>query len=407
MLLRPTLRGQPLAVLVLLVGGWVTLRAVTWQPPSWAADFNRQHRIALAVQPASAPGLAAASQQQIVEQPLAGGMSFPALSPVYGQGGWQLPWFGPQAQAPMQTPEYAPQPRPQIILREAPYTLAVDDRSSGSGTEPLLAAGHQLMWMAALARLAVPPEISQYIGGQTSPAAPAPVPLSPGLAATSGTIPNRWSADAWMLMRKQAPMRVADARPLYGGSQVGAVLRYQLAPASDHRPIAYLRGSSSMGMIRESEAALGLAARPIGSIPVMVGAEARAFDSWGKTSFRPAVIAYTELQPIELPMGLRADSYFQTGYVGGRFKTPFVDGQVRVDRPVGSMGKMGLGDIRVGAGVWGGAQKGASRLDAGPGATASLKLMGRPARVSMDYRFRILGDADPGSGPAVTVAAGF
>lgn len=402
MLLRETLRGQPLAVLALLLGGWIGVRVVTWQPPSWAAELSRRDRIALAAKPNEVAVQPAASPVEVPSEP---GVSVPG----YWQAGWQVPaWFS----QPMPFPgvaAYGRQPQPELrpLSRDASYRVEVDASPSRGSQEPLLAAGHQLMWMAALARLAVPPEIAQYIGGQTAPAAPAPIPLSPGLAATNNSAPNRWSADAWMLVRKQAPMSLAASRPLYGGSQMGAVLRYQLAPSSGHRPIVYLRGTTSMGMIRESEAAMGLAARPLATIPVMVGAEARAFQSGGKTSFRPAAIAYTELQPVDLPWDMLGEAYFQAGYVGGRFKTPFADGQLRVDRSVGALGKLGLGDIRVGAGLWGGAQKGASRLDAGPGATANLKLLGRPARVSMDYRFRILGEAEPGSGPAVSVSAGF
>jgi hypothetical protein len=309
-------------------------------------------------------------------------------------------WYADPALLAPQAAWYRPEPQP---VAHMPRPLA----APSGAQEPMAAAGHQLMWMAALARVAVPPEVSALIGGQTAPAAPAPVPLSPGLAASASGTPNRWSADAWMLARRQSPMSLASSRPLYGGSQAGAVLRYQLAPSSGHRPIAYLRGSTAMGAIRESEVALGLGARPIPSLPLVVAGEARAFRAMGETTFRPAALAYTELPVQQLPMGLQAEAYFQGGYVGGKYATPFVDGQLRIDRPVLSLDRLGIGELRLGGGIWAGAQKGAKRLDTGPGATASLKLLGKPARVSMDYRFRVAGDADPGSGPALTVAAGF
>lgn len=398
MVLRPSLRGQPIAVLVTLVGAWIFLRAATWQPPTWAADH-------------AGASLIASARRETADQietrrwsdPAMAGMTVPLAAGAWSVVARPPHWYADPGllsshaqdlrlpQMPQQTIALAREPAPSV----------------SGGQEPLLAAGHQLMWMAALARVAVPPEISAYIGGQSAPAAPAPVPLSPGLAAGAGSTPNRWSADAWMLARKQSPASLASSRPLYGGSQVGAVLRYQLAPSSGHRPIAYLRGSSSLGAIRESEVAAGIGARPIPGIPVVIAGEARAFRTSGDTSFRPAAIAYTELPPQQLPFGMRGEAYFQGGYVGGAFKTPFADGQIRIDRPVMSLDRLGIGELRVGGGLWGGAQKGANRLDAGPGATASLKLLGKPARVSMDYRFRIAGDADPGSGPALTVAAGF
>jgi hypothetical protein len=67
--------------------------------------------------------------------------------------------------------------------------------------------------------------------------------------------------------------------------------------------------------------------------------------------------------------------------------------------------------LRVGGGVWSGGQRGAVRLDLGP-RIEGHGLFGPPARrigvrVGVDWRFRVAGEAQPGSGPAVTVAAGF
>jgi hypothetical protein len=101
---------------------------------------------------------------------------------------------------------------------------------------------------------------------------------------------------------------------------------------------------------------------------------------------------------------MRGEGYAQAGYVGGRFATAFVDGQARIDRLVARLGKS---EVRAGAGVWGGAQKHAARLDVGPSATASFRLGETQSRVALDYRVRIAGDAAPKSGPALTISAGF
>jgi hypothetical protein len=119
---------------------------------------------------------------------------------------------------------------------------------------------------------------------------------------------------------------------------------------------------------------------------------------------RPAIFAYSEFPPLELPLGVRGEVYVQGGYVGGRFATPFVDGQVRVDR---ELGHRGAAELRAGGGAWSGAQKGAKRLDVGPGATIAVELGGAPVRMSADWRFRVAGDANPSSGPALTVSTGF
>ncbi|MEO6041100.1 MAG: hypothetical protein ABIP41_04300, partial [Croceibacterium sp.] len=60
-----------------------------------------------------------------------------------------------------------------------------------------------------------------------------------------------------------------------------------------------------------------------------------------------------------------------------------------------------------GVGVWGGAQKGATRVDIGPTADVTFRLGDTRGRVAADYRFRVAGDAAPASGPAVTLSAGF
>ena len=92
-------------------------------------------------------------------------------------------------------------------------------------------------------------------------------------------------------------------------------------------------------------------------------------------------------------------------FVGGRFSTAFADSQPRADRSVAHFGKA---ELRAGAGTWGGAQKGASRLDVGPTATMGMG-PGETgsARLPVDWSFRIAGNAAPSSGSALTLSAGF
>ena len=213
--------------------------------------------------------------------------------------------------------------------------------------------------------------------------------------------------DAWALVRKD-PIKVQPAGILpatYGSSQAGAVLRYRLAMQSALQPTAYLRATSTLSGSPETAVALGLSARPLSRVPVVAAIEARLTDQSGARRVQPALTAVTTLPPLALPAALRAEIYAQGGYVGGRYATPFADGQVRVDRAVLDVGRA---QARVGAGAWGGIQKGASRLDAGPGATVSMPLSPKVfGRLAVDWRFRVAGNAEPDSGPALTVAAGF
>jgi hypothetical protein len=190
----------------------------------------------------------------------------------------------------------------------------------------------------------------------------------------------------------------------YGASQVGAVLRYRLVRGNPHRPTAYLRVSAALNGSGEREAALGLSARPIAGLPVIIAGEGRVSRLSQRTVVRPAVMAVTELPPIALPEGARAEFYLQGGYVGGTGATPFIDGQLRIDRRIHQGGPV---EIRAGAGVWGGAQEGAGRLDLGPGVTVAFAQGPVSARVALDWRFRLKGSAEPASGPTLTVSAGF
>lgn len=200
---------------------------------------------------------------------------------------------------------------------------------------------------------------------------------------------------------------VASAGPsvaTYGASQVGAALRYRLWPGNSHRLTSYLRVSAALNGSGEREAALGLSARPIGALPVFVAGEGRVSHLSGRTVVRPAVMAVTELPPIVLPKGARAEFYLQGGYVGGLGATPFIDGQLRIDRQVMRVGPV---EVRAGGGVWGGAQQGAGRLDLGPAVTLQVAQGPAAMRLGFDWRFRLMGAAEPASGPALTMSAGF
>ncbi|WP_156170064.1 hypothetical protein [Aurantiacibacter luteus] len=182
------------------------------------------------------------------------------------------------------------------------------------------------------------------------------------------------------------------------------MLRYDLGQGSSRRPQAYARATTALAGPKQRELAAGLSTRPFGSVPMRAHVEGRIFDTQFGTETRAAAFVVTELPMAELPGGFSAETYAQTGYVTGEFATPFVDGQMRVSRPF----KQGRGyRLEAGAGAWGGAQEGTGRLDIGPTASITVPLGRVNARLSADYRFRVAGDAEPASGPALTLSAGF
>jgi hypothetical protein len=188
-----------------------------------------------------------------------------------------------------------------------------------------------------------------------------------------------------------------------GASQAGARLIYNF-----NRQLGLaLRTSSDVGR-RGGEVALGVRVQPILGLPLWFTAERRqrlGQFGGGRNDF--ALFAEGGLYQRALPMRLQLDAYGEAGVVGTRTRDMFVDGGLTVTRPVfGSLsfGRSKLGAISVGAGIWGGAQPGLSRLDAGPRISVRVR---SNVRVHLDWRQRLAGNARPGSGPAITLATDF
>lgn len=342
-------RGQPMLALAVLLVCWIAVRALVWEPAERPAFIL--------------PRPAVAAVQGLPDSAMGGAVTALAIPP---DAPAELRW----------QPIAAPSRRmasPSVVSPPAPYP---------GTTPPSLANNHEI----------------------AAPPVPAPLPYLPGDAQPAG---RRWSADGWLMLRNGgtgAPIGW-PARATYGASQLGAALRYRLAPASGHRPAAYLRAAAALERPHDEEVAVGLTARPIPVLPLTLAAELRVSEAGSDIRIRPSIVAVTELLPQALPLHTRAEAYAQAGYVGGAGATAFVDGQLRVDRQVT---RIGGAELRAGGGVWGGAQEKASRLDLGPGATLGLPVGdGVFARLALDWRFRVAGDAEPDSGLAFTLSAGF
>lgn len=365
-------RGHPLFALLAVLGGWAVGRATTWEPIA-LPQMSDVAPPAMAFEPAPFAGYGPQSMADLSAVQAYGPAGAMGDFPAHPQTGAYFPRRVLAGGVPV-TGWFPPGLSPTIPARPAHL------QSDFSGIE-------------ALPRFYAPES---------------PGVAGPALATLPPPRPRRWSLDAWALMRRNEAGLAASPGVLpatYGASQAGAVLRYRLALASRLQPSVYLRTTATTGMIRESAAALGVSARPLASVPVLAALEGRLTDQGGIRRFQPAVMAITQFAPLDLPAGLRAEAYAQGGYVGGRFATPFADGQVRVDRSLTRVGKV---EARLGGGVWAGAQKGAARLDAGPSASMTMPLgHGLNGRVAVDWRFRLAGDAVPDSGPALTLSAGF
>jgi hypothetical protein len=205
---------------------------------------------------------------------------------------------------------------------------------------------------------------------------------------------DRLSMSAWATMRREPGSPSLATVGQLGGSQAGARLLWRF----DRRLAASLRSSAPIGGVqRSAELAAGLRYQPLVSIPVAFTAERR--QSFGPDKGLSAFALFAEGGVYDRPLiaGFNLDAYLQAGVVGIRNHALFIDGSATLTRPVWHQFSAGLG-------VWGGAQTGLARLDAGP--RASMRI-GRSMRVHLDYRHRFVGKAAPGSGPVVTLAADF
>jgi hypothetical protein len=105
---------------------------------------------------------------------------------------------------------------------------------------------------------------------------------------------------------------------------------------------------------------------------------------------------------------LDASAYGEAGLVGLRAGDLYAAGLAHagVAAPVAPAVEAGLG-----IGVWGSVQRagGATlgRVDAGPALRARLRAGPATIRVVADYRWRLAGDAEPGSGPAFTLSVDY
>jgi hypothetical protein len=221
------------------------------------------------------------------------------------------------------------------------------------------------------------------------------IPTQSTPALTANKI-DRIQVSAWALLRNQqvgiaGPSSLANSGNL-GGSQAGARLTY----AFTRQIAASVRTSSDVGR-RGAELAAGVRVQPLAGLPVWVTAERRQrIGSFGgRNAF--AIFAEAGVYQRPLPWQFSLDAYLQGGVVGLKSRDLFIDGAFAFTRPV-------YRNFSAGFGVWGGAQPGLYRVDAGPRITMQAR---KNVKVHFDWRQRLLGNAQPGSGPAVTLAADF
>jgi hypothetical protein len=215
--------------------------------------------------------------------------------------------------------------------------------------------------------------------------------------ATQASKLDRVQLTAWALLRGRqgAPLgtpSLASGGTL-GGSQAGSRLSYNFT----RQIAATFRTTTDIGR-RGGEFAAGVRVQPVSGVPVWLTAERRqrlGRYGGGRNAFALFIEGGVYQRP--MPWRFSLDAYLQGGVVGLHHRDKFIDGGLTLTRPL-------FKQFSGGFGVWGAAQPGVYRLDAGPRVTMKVR---NNIRVHLDWRQKLAGNAQPGSGPAVTLAGDF
>ncbi|MEG3092484.1 hypothetical protein [Sphingomonas sp. PB1R3] len=205
--------------------------------------------------------------------------------------------------------------------------------------------------------------------------------------------PDRWSLGIWAVARQGGDALTPGGQ--LGGSQAGLRLLRRLDSRGAWSASLRLSASAS-GVGREM--GVGLDWQPSHTVPVRVLVERRVALDRGPGG--TALLAVTGIGPRPVAAGLTLTAYAQGGVVVRDRIEPFADGAMRVAVPLAP-------GLDLGIGLWGGAQRGAQRLDFGPTLGVAVPVGNRRVRLSLDWRQRVAGGAAPGSGPALSLAGDF
>jgi hypothetical protein len=246
---------------------------------------------------------------------------------------------------------------------------------------------------------------------------PALVPVNPQLIPTPQTSisadslsaqpsvqSGKLSVSYWMLWRNRTNRAEFVDGGQIGASQGGMRLRAPIASVQNALQLSLsARLSQSLQQGEAPEGSIGASLSIGKKIPVELIAERRlklghsGDSAWSFT-------AATGLSEFKLTRKTELDGYVQLGIVGARSRRPFIGGNAIVSSPLFDSNR---NKVRIGAGIWGDAQRGASRLDIGPDLTLRSSMAGSAIRISGQWRIRVAGEARPSSGPALIVGGDF
>ncbi|WP_260482905.1 hypothetical protein [Sphingomicrobium flavum] len=364
--------SKAVTFLTLAVAGWVGLRAVAF---------------------GIAPGAMA-------QAPLAEDLA-PAPLAAMAPPGVSTPAMAPQPQWPV----YLPYPIEQAGAQQLPPQIIYRTIPAQGGQAPVIIYAAPPQYPVQYAGYAGAPSFWPGMAAAPFPTG-GPIPQQSAAIPTSTPplesgkplfkLPSKLSLSSWGFFRREDGFSSSSLAPggTLGASQAGARMLYQF----DDRFAASARLTSGAGNVAGAEAAIGLRVTPFKGLPLHINAERRQNVGTGPAG-RSAFALYAEGGMYDRPVGagFNADAYAQGGVVGLNSRDLFIDGGLTLTRD------MPLG-LEAGVGVWGAAQPGVHRLDVGPRVSVPLH---RTITAHIDWRQQVAGNAEPGSGPALTIASDF
>lgn len=374
--------------IILAIGGWIGLRALSLGmiPGGEALAFDRP--------PAAGAGAGTASALPPVAT-----TEFAPLDPVAPAPPQYAAAYPPAYPAPYPMPYGVPVAyRPAVAHSPAAVRYATAPALPQRWGPDEVADFDLAPAAARYAGNAIPLDewpvaaIAGGRGGVSAPSRPRRSTPAEMIRAMPGF--DRLSMSGWAMMRREPGPTALAANGQLGGSQAGARIlwRFRRDAALSIRSSAPIGGTQ-----RAAELAAGVRWQPLRQVPVALTAERR--QSFGPDKGASAFALFAEGGVYDRPIAARfnLDAYLQAGVVGIRDRAMFVDGSATLTRPLWH-------NLSAGIGLWGGAQPGLARFDAGP--RLSYRIGGK-MRVHADYRQRLVGRAAPGSGPVLTLAANF
>lgn len=242
----------------------------------------------------------------------------------------------------------APQPERNSASPRLAYADLPDEFASAqAAADPPTFRSHALLLLPE-AQAVVAPRLAYAIVqefAEASHAPPAPG-LAGGSGAIQGEAspasrPPRLTGSAWIFVRESGPATLAPGGTL-GGSQMGARLSYRLNRDAG-RPLALSgRLYAPLDDLDAAEAAVGIEWQPMRTVPLRILAERRqGITSDGRSAF--ALLAYGGVSEAKLAGPLIADAYAQAGVVGVRSTDLFADGSLRLSLKSARNVKAGVG----------------------------------------------------------------